>query len=124
MPSLPRNDQPTASQAPAARPAVSERRGPRALEREDARHRIERLAASLALEDESSTGPASFRPRIRAEPFPKRFSLPRDTTNYNGSAKPEDWLIDYMTAVGIAGGNRRVAVRYAPSCSKVQPGLG
>ena len=28
--------------------------------------------------------------------------------------KPEDWLTDYMTAVSIAGGNRRVAVRYAP----------
>ena len=28
--------------------------------------------------------------------------------------KPEDWLKDYMIAVGIAGGNRRVAVRYAP----------
>ena len=27
--------------------------------------------------------------------------------------KPEDWLADYMTAVGIARGNWRVAVRYA-----------
>ena len=28
--------------------------------------------------------------------------------------KPEDWLTDYMTTIGIAGGNRRVAMRYAP----------
>ena len=42
------------------------------------------------------------------------FTLPRDTPKYNGSVKPEDWLVDYMTAVGIAGGSRRVAVRYAP----------
>ena len=28
--------------------------------------------------------------------------------------KPKDWLIDYTTAIGIAGGNHRLAVRYAP----------
>jgi hypothetical protein len=28
--------------------------------------------------------------------------------------KPEDWLSDYVTAVDIAGGNKRTAVRYAP----------
>ena len=38
----------------------------------------------------------------------------RDTPKYNGSVKAEDWLVDYVTAVGIAGGRRRVAVRYAP----------
>ena len=25
---------------------------------------------------------------------------------YNGTAKPEDWLADYVTAVNIAGGNK------------------
>ena len=40
--------------------------------------------------------------------------MPRDTPKYNGTTKPEDWLVDYATAVGIAGGNKRVAVRYAP----------
>src|ERR1041385_1195353 len=40
--------------------------------------------------------------------------MPRDPPKYNGSVKPEDWLVDYMTAVGIAGGGRRVDVRYAP----------
>src|SRR3954462_2942901 len=33
---------------------------------------------------------------------------------YNGCVKPEDWLTDYMTAVRIAGGSWRLAVRYAP----------
>ena len=28
--------------------------------------------------------------------------------------KPEDWLTDYTTAVGIAHGNKRTAVRYVP----------
>ncbi|KAI5003156.1 hypothetical protein ZWY2020_030316 [Hordeum vulgare] len=29
-------------------------------------------------------------------------------------AEPEDWLIDYTMAVGIARGNKHVAVRYVP----------
>ena len=28
--------------------------------------------------------------------------------------KPEDWLTDYTTAIGIAGGNHRLAVCYTP----------
>ncbi len=80
----------------------------------DARHRIDRLARSLALEEEDDVGPPCFGPRIRDEPFPKGFSLPRDTPKYNGSVKPEDWLIDYSTAVSIAKGNRRVVVKYVP----------
>ena len=80
----------------------------------DTRHRIDRLARSTALEEESSVGPACFGPRIHEEPFPKGFSLPRDSPKYTGATKPEDWLTDYTTAVGIAGGNRRVAVRYVP----------
>ena len=51
-------------------------------------------------------------PRIRDEPFPKGFTLPRDTPKYTGSVKPEDWLVDYSTAVNIANGNKRVAVKY------------
>ena len=34
--------------------------------------------------------------------------------SYNGTTKPEDWLENYVTAVDIAGGNRRWAVRYIP----------
>ena len=48
------------------------------------------------------------------EPFTKGFTLPRGTPKYNGTVKPEDWLTDYTTAIGIAGGNRRLALRYAP----------
>ena len=40
--------------------------------------------------------------------------LPRDTPKYNRTVKPEDWLTDYTTAIGITGANHRVAVRYAP----------
>jgi hypothetical protein len=68
----------------------------------------------MAMENEDAVGPACFGPRIRDEPFPKGFSLPSDTPKYNGAVKPEDWLTDYATAVGIAGGNKRVAVRYVP----------
>ena len=46
--------------------------------------------------------------------FPQGFTLARDTPKYNGSTKPEDWLVDYSTAVGIAGGNKHVAIRYTP----------
>ena len=28
--------------------------------------------------------------------------------------KPKDWLVDYSTAVSIANGNKRVAVKYVP----------
>ncbi|KAI4984012.1 hypothetical protein ZWY2020_040865 [Hordeum vulgare] len=51
---------------------------------------------------------------MRGEPFLRGFTLPRDMPKYNGTAKPEDWLIDYTTAVGIARGNKHVAVRYVP----------
>jgi hypothetical protein len=33
---------------------------------------------------------------------------------YTGAVKPEDWLSEYGIAVDIAGGNKRVAVRYVP----------
>ena len=100
---------------PVAHPTLSGRLGRReGVGENDARHRIDRLARSLALEEEDDVGPPCFGPRIRDEPFPKGFSLPRDTPKYNGSVKPEDWLIDYSTAVCIANGNRRVAVNIAP----------
>ncbi|XP_020154640.1 uncharacterized protein [Aegilops tauschii subsp. strangulata] len=37
-----------------------------------------------------------------------------DTPKYTGSVKPEDWLVDYSTAVSIANGNKRVAMKYVP----------
>ena len=33
---------------------------------------------------------------------------------YTRSMKPEDWLVDYSTAVSIANDNKRVAVKYVP----------
>ena len=100
--------------AASVRPVVSLRLGPRAIGENDARHRIEQLQQDNQAEDDVPAGPACFGPRIRQEQFPKVFTLPRDTPKYNGSVKPEDWVVHYMTAVGIAGGSRRVAVRYAP----------
>jgi hypothetical protein len=82
--------------------------------KDDARHRLNLLADSKFHEEESSTGPVCFGPRIRNEPFPAKFVLPRDMPKYTGAVKPEDWLSDYVTAVDIAGGNKRTAVHYAP----------
>ena len=81
---------------------------------DDAHHRIEQLARDVQQEVEGPADPACFGPRIRSQQFPKGFILPRDSPMYNGIVKPEDWLVDYMITVGIAGGNRHLAVRYAP----------
>ena len=74
------------------------------------------MARSLAVEEEEedAIGPPCFGPRIRDEPFPKGFSLPRDMPKYNGSMKPEDWLVDYSTAINIENGNKRLATKYVP----------
>src|SRR4051812_47049350 len=106
-----RNDPPRQSEA---RPAISNRLGACQIGENDATHRIELLERDAHQEEEGAAGPACLGHRIRTEQFPKVFTVPRDTPKYNGSVKPEDWLTDYMTAVGIAGGSRHVAVRYAP----------
>jgi hypothetical protein len=80
--------------------------------KDDARHWLNQLADSKIDEEESSTGPICFGPCIRNEPFPPKVTLPRDIPKYTGAVK--DWLLDYGIAVDIAGGNKRVAVRYAP----------
>jgi hypothetical protein len=80
----------------------------------DARSQIDALEEARILEEEDTAGLMCFGNRIRGEPFPKGFLLPRDSPKYDGSTKPENWLVDYNTAVGIAHGNKRVAVRYAP----------
>jgi hypothetical protein len=98
-----------------ARSHVSQRLGERVdPPKDDARHWLNQLADSKFNEEESSAGPICFGPRIRNEPFPVKFALPRDMPKYTGAVKPEDWLSDYVTAVDIAGGNKRTAVRYAP----------
>ncbi|KAK1644429.1 hypothetical protein QYE76_062234 [Lolium multiflorum] len=109
-------DSETATPAPrvrgTARPAHS-RLGPR-IEPADARDRLDRLVESRIAEEEGPAGPKCFGPRILNEPMIDGFQLPRDTPKYDGTAKPEDWLQDYSTAVGIAKGNKRWAVRYSP----------
>ena len=103
------------SPPPVDHPTLGDRLGRReGVGENDARHRIDRLHRSLALEEEDELGPPCFGPRIRDEPFPRGFTLPRDTPKYTGSVKPEDWLVDYSTAVSIANGNKRVAVKYVP----------
>jgi hypothetical protein len=58
--------------------------------KDDARHRLNQLADSKFDEEESSVGPVCFGPRIRNEPFPAKFALPRDMPKYTGAVKPED----------------------------------
>jgi hypothetical protein len=84
------------------------------LPKDDTRHRLNQLADSKFDEEESLVGPVCFGPHICSEPFPARFTLPRDMPKYTGAVKPEDWLSDYITAIDITGGNKRTAVCYAP----------
>ncbi|KAK1556108.1 hypothetical protein QYE76_037138, partial [Lolium multiflorum] len=92
-----------ASRLPGWAPASSHRRpGP------------PRPAGQSRIAEEEPAGPKCFGPRILNEPMVDGFQLPRDTPKYDGTAKPEDWLLDYSTAVGIAKGNKRWAVRYSP----------
>jgi hypothetical protein len=81
--------------------------------KDDTRHRLNLLADSKLNEEDSSMGPIYFLQRIRSDPFPPKIALLRDMAKNNGAAKPEDWLSDYGIAVDIAGGNKRLAVRYA-----------
>ena len=67
---------------------------------------------SEMLEEQGPPGPACFGPRIMREPPVSHFQLNRGAKTYDGSTKPEDWLTDYVSAVHIAGGNSRWAVRY------------
>lgn len=99
-----------------ARGTVKDRLGPLHPDDhlEDARQCLDKLELSRKLEEEDVEGHPCFGPRIAKEPFPAGFMLPRSTAKYDGTVKPADWLADYVTAVAIAGGNRRVAVRYVP----------
>ncbi|KAK1609497.1 hypothetical protein QYE76_033170 [Lolium multiflorum] len=102
-----------APEASGQRQPARSRLGPR-VEPADARDRLDRLVESRIAEEEGPAGPKCFGPRILNEPMIDGFQLPRDTPKYDGTAKPEDWLQDYSTAVGIAKGNKRWAVRYSP----------
>ncbi|KAK1680824.1 hypothetical protein QYE76_041672 [Lolium multiflorum] len=102
-----------APEASGQRQPARSRLGPR-VEPTDARDRLDRLVESRITEEEGPAGPKCFGPRILNEPMIDGFQLPRDTPKYDGTAKPEDWLQDYSTAVGIAKGNKRWAMRYSP----------
>ena len=99
---------------PTRQQGVKARVGRRVLPDGDARHRLDRNAKAKEIEEERAAGHPCFGSRILNEPFPTKFSLPRDTAKYNGETNPEDWLVNYTMAVDIAGGNKRVAVRYVP----------
>ena len=105
--------------------ALGERIGARTLPTGDARYKLDRIYMSEKLEEEGPPGPACFGPRIMKEPPPpvSQFQLGRSTRPYNGSTKPQDWLADYVSAVYIAGGNRRWAVRYLPYVGRASPDL-
>ena len=60
----------------------------------DARLKLDRLYRSELLEEQGPPGPACFGPRIMGEPPVPNFQLARGTKTYNGSTKPQDWLID------------------------------
>ncbi|KAK1608838.1 hypothetical protein QYE76_032511 [Lolium multiflorum] len=109
----PRRQHRAAPEASGQRQPARSRLGPR-VEPADARDRLDRLVESRIAEEEGPAGPKCFGPRILNEPMIDGFQLPRDTPKYDGTAKPEDWLQDYSTAVGIAKGNKRWAVRYSP----------
>ncbi|KAK1611620.1 hypothetical protein QYE76_035293 [Lolium multiflorum] len=109
----PRRHHRPAPEASGARQPAHSRLGPR-IEPADARDRLDRLVQSRIAEEEGPAGPKCFGPRILNEPMVEGFQLPRDTPKYDGTTKPEDWLLDYSTAVGIAKGNKRWAVRYSP----------
>ena len=94
--------------------ALGSRLGPRVLPAHDVRNKLDRLDMSRILEEEGPPGPACFADRISREPPVPYFQLPRGQKTYNGSTKPEDWLNDYVSAVHIAGGNRRWAMKYIP----------
>ncbi|KAE8782753.1 hypothetical protein D1007_43849 [Hordeum vulgare] len=63
----------------APRAPASERISTRQLDNQDARFRLERLAKSCAAEEEGTAGLPCFRPRILKEPFPKGFTLERES---------------------------------------------
>jgi hypothetical protein len=97
---------------------IASRLGPWSLAPDDARFKLDRIYQTELVERQGAPGPMCFGPWIMGEPAPYCFQLARGTRTYNGSTKPEDWFEDYSTAVNIAGGNLRWAVRYVPQMLK------
>ena len=94
--------------------ALGARLGPLQLPAHDVCIKLDRIYLSKLLEGQGQPGPACFGPRIMKQTPVPNFQLPRGTKMYDGSTKLEDWLTDYITAMHIADGSRRWAVRYVP----------
>jgi hypothetical protein len=84
---------------------IASRLGPRSLAPDDACFKLDRIYQIELVERQGAPGPMCFGPRIMGKPAPYCFQLARGARIYNGSTKLEDWLVDYSTAVNIAGGN-------------------
>jgi hypothetical protein len=106
-------DQPAQQQNMIPGPIASQL-GPRSLAPDDARFKLDRIYQTELVERQGASGPMCFGPRIMGKTAPYCFQLAHGARTYNGSMKPEDWLEDYSTAVNIARGNLRWAVRYVP----------
>src|SRR4051794_19270575 len=82
---------------------LGDRLGPRQLEPEDARYRLDQIYESEELDRQGPPGPRYFGPRVMATPTKLGFQLARGMKTYNGSTKPEDFINDYLTTVFVAG---------------------
>jgi hypothetical protein len=56
-------------------------------------------------------GASCFTHRVRTTPVPKGFKLPHDQQKYDGSQEPQSWLSDYLQAVKILGGTKKIAMQ-------------
>jgi hypothetical protein len=64
------------------------------LPEQDVRHKLDRVYLSEMIEADGPPGPPYFGSWImKEEPPVRNFQLPRDTRTYDGSTKPEDWLV-------------------------------
>jgi hypothetical protein len=62
-------------------------------------------------DEEKEMGVLCFTRRLHRTQVPKGFKLPHDQQKYDGSQKPELWLLDYLQAVKILGGSRATAMQ-------------
>jgi hypothetical protein len=57
-------------------------------------------------DNDNDMGALCFTRRVRKTRVPKGFRLPHDQLKYDGSQEPTLWLLDYLQAVQILGGNK------------------
>jgi hypothetical protein len=56
-------------------------------------------------------GASCFTRRVRTTPVPKGFKLPHDQQKYDRSQEPSSLLSDYLQAVRILGGSKKIAMQ-------------